>query len=478
MLTSVAIVMTVTVTLSLAWIIYSTYNQGIKNLRQHGQLMVTMHANALAGPIWDMNKEQVDLLINSLKTDEAFLSAEVYDADQQLFSKAVSDSERTDDIPHTFSEKITHSSDGEKEVLGEFVLKLSQNVLYRELKENLISDIYLFIILLIVTLGTLYVVLRKLIINPLSHMVNTIENLKEDDMSTRFPNYGNNEFGALATAFNIRTEKLNEYYVKVQERKKELEAANENLKGARSDAEKANKSKSQFLANMSHELRTPLNAIIGYSEMLIEEAPELQGPEFVPELLKILSSGKHLLELINDILDISKIEAGKMDVHLEECSIKKIVDEIEHLVGPLVEKNANTFKNRVDEELDKAYTDVTKLRQNLLNLISNASKFTEKGRINLRVVKDGEFMLFQIQDTGIGMTPDQLGKIFQSFTQADSGTTKKYGGTGLGLAITKQFCLMLGGDIWAESQLGEGTSFFMKLPIRSKDPKPKSEDAA
>ena len=430
--------------------------------------MAKMQATTLVGPIWDMNKSQVDLLLHSLKADGTFLSAKIYDAEGNVFSEIDTESHSPEDKVLTFSSEIVRDGDSEKEVLGKLVIDLSEKTLKEQLRENLLSDIYLFVVLLCVTLGTLYFVLNRLIISPLTGMADKISEMKTDDYNVKLPITGNNEFGTLATAFNSRAEKLDEYYQKIQDRKQELEAANENLKEARQKAVTASESKSQFLANMSHELRTPLNAIIGYSEILIEEAPDLEPSDFVPELLKILGSGKHLLELINDILDISKIEAGKMELHLEKFSLPSLVEDIEHLVVPLIEKNSNTFKSRVDGEIGEIFSDSTKIRQNLLNLISNAAKFTERGRINLNVTKEGgEHILFEVKDSGIGMTPEQLAKIFQSFTQADSGTTKKYGGTGLGLTITKEFCRMMSGEIWAESEIGEGTSFFMKLPIKT-----------
>lgn len=467
MLMSVGFVMTLTVMLSLGWTIFSSYKQDLNNLKNHGELLAKMQASTLAGPIWDMNKNQADLLLHSLQSDEAFLNAKIYDTDGKLFSE-INDRESIEQKDTlTFSSKIPRENEGEIEILGELEIILSKKILYKRLMENFLSDIYLFVILLGATLSTLYFVLNRLIIKPLTAMYTTIIKMKANDYGIKLPVYGDNEFGILAQAFNRRAEKLDEYYEKIQERKEQLEAANENLKQARQEAIKANKSKSQFLANMSHELRTPLNAIIGYSEILIDEAPELEGPDFVPELLKILSSGKHLLEIINDILDISKIEAGKMELHIEDFKIQPLINEISHLVVPLVEKNSNVFKARIENRVKNMNSDSTKIRQNLLNLISNATKFTERGRVNLEVKKEGDYILFQVKDTGIGMTPDQLSKIFKSFTQADSSTTKKYGGTGLGLTITKEFCRMLGGEIWVESEIGRGTSFFMKLPVQA-----------
>jgi len=240
------------------------------------------------------------------------------------------------------------------------------------------------------------------------------------------------------------------------------------LEQARDKAEAANTAKSQFLANMSHELRTPLNAIIGYSEMLQEEAEDLEQEDFIPDLVKIHSAGNHLLGLINDILDLSKIEAGKMELFLETFSVADIVKDTASTVEPLIAKNNNRLELELPEDIGEMHADITKLRQSLLNLLSNASKFTEEGTITLsigrRTGRMGEMISFAVSDTGVGMTQAQMNKLFQAFSQADASTTRKYGGTGLGLTITRRFCEMMGGDIKVESQPDEGTTFTILLP--------------
>jgi PAS domain S-box-containing protein len=247
--------------------------------------------------------------------------------------------------------------------------------------------------------------------------------------------------------------------------------AADDLFKAKELAESANRAKSQFLANMSHELRTPLNAIIGYSEMLQEDAVDFGCEDVVPDLEKIRSAGKHLLSLINDILDISKIEAGKMSLYLETFDIPQLLSEVKATIQPLVAKNNNTLVVHCDPALGCMRADLTKVRQNLLNMLSNASKFTEAGTVTLAVeVAEASSMVhFQVSDTGIGMTASQLTRLFQPFTQADNSTTRKYGGTGLGLAITQRFCQMMGGDITVTSTLGQGTTFTMSLPLSVAD---------
>ena len=238
-------------------------------------------------------------------------------------------------------------------------------------------------------------------------------------------------------------------------------------------AEAANRSKSTFLANMSHELRTPLNAIIGYSEMLSEEAQDDGYEEIASDLEKIRGAGKHLLSLINDILDISKIEAGRMDLYIEAFDLNALMLEIEATATPLIEEKANTLILKGDPTLGNMYADLTKVRQVLFNLISNAAKFTQQGEITFEIRREVQdersWIIFEVSDTGIGMTAEQLANIFTAFSQADASTTRKYGGTGLGLAIARHFCQMMGGDLQATSEPEVGSRFAVRLPAEPID---------
>ena len=248
----------------------------------------------------------------------------------------------------------------------------------------------------------------------------------------------------------------------------ERKRVEEEVAKAKEAAETANKTKSLFLANMSHELRTPLNAILGYSEMLQEEAAERQLDEFGPDLKKINAAGKHLLALINDILDLSKIEAGKMELFLESFDLAELIDEVASTIRPLVEKNANTLHIECAPDLGVMHADQIKVRQGLFNLLSNAVKFTQQGNVTLNAGRErmdgSEWIVFRVTDTGIGLSPAQIVKLFQDFTQADASTTRKFGGTGLGLALTRRFSQMMGGDVTVHSVFGAGSVFTIKLP--------------
>ena len=220
---------------------------------------------------------------------------------------------------------------------------------------------------------------------------------------------------------------------------------------------------------MSHELRTPLNAIILYSELLQEEADDRGDRSSVPDLQRIQSAGKHLLDLINGILDLSKIEAGKMALSPEPFDVRSMIDELVDTVGPLVQKNSNTLTVNYGEDIGTMYADLMKTRQILLNLLSNAGKFTRDGTITVAVqhrsVDGSAYVEFSVTDTGVGMTDEQTGKVFDAFTQADVTTTRKYGGTGLGLAIVSRFCELMGGTVSVESRPGEGSRFTVQLPL-------------
>jgi signal transduction histidine kinase len=255
---------------------------------------------------------------------------------------------------------------------------------------------------------------------------------------------------------------------KIQEQYAVTESALQSALEANEAAKQASQAKSAFLANMSHELRTPLNAILGYSEMLAEDAEESGNADQVADLKKILTAGRHLLGLINDVLDLSKIEAGKMRLYLETFEVRGVVGEAVETARPLIEKKRNRLEVRCPEGLGSIREDATKVRQVLLNLLSNAGKFTEGGLVTLDVRREvgpaGNWVFFRVTDTGIGMSAAETARLFEAFVQADAGTSKKFGGTGLGLAITRKLCRLMGGDIAVESAPGRGSTFTVRLP--------------
>jgi len=316
----------------------------------------------------------------------------------------------------------------------------------------------------IFVLSTLVAVLVALLLS--THLTRALRRLEagarrlgRGELDHRIEVASRDELGELARAFN--------------EMSHQLQASHAKLEEARAAAEQANEAKSVFLANMSHELRTPMNAILGYTEMLLEEAEDSGAEESVPDLNRILAAGRHLLALINDVLDLSKIEAGKMTLFIETFPVREMIDDVAATLAPLVEKNRNRLVIEVDEDVGKLTADETKVRQTLFNLLSNAAKFTADGTVTVRASSYGtghRRMLFAVSDTGIGMTPEQTARIFNEFTQADSSTTRKYGGTGLGLSISKKFCQMMGGDVTVESEPGKGTTFLVDLPAVVEEP--------
>jgi len=316
--------------------------------------------------------------------------------------------------------------------------------------------------------------LQRVISEPILSLAHTARIVSEQkNYSVRAEKRTHDEIGFLIDRFN-------EMLAQTEEHEKELQDVNEQLVQSEQRARAGTQAKSQFLANMSHELRTPLNAIIGYSEMLQEEAQDAALESFIPDLKKINRAGRHLLELINEVLDLSKIEAGKMELYLETFDIRSLLEDVSATVQLLVQKNSNAIELRCPADLGAMRADITKVRQALFNLLSNASKFTEHGKITLEAAREvsssnGDWIVFRVSDTGIGMTPEQQAHVFEAFAQAEASTMRDFGGTGLGLTITKNFCRMMGGDVTLTSEPGKGSIFTIRLPIEVREPETESE---
>lgn len=353
-----------------------------------------------------------------------------------------------------------------------------------ELQRNLHEGLFIFIFLSVggfTIFAIMGLIFSHMLTVPLQNLIRIMEKIKSQKTEEIVaPEEGAVEMRALGKIFNqmldsikIAVAEKDRYARQLQNYNRTLEHEVEKrtfeLAEAMEEAKAANIAKSQFLANMSHELRTPMNAIIGYSEMLQEDIQEENRcRRCLEELQKIHGAGKHLLMVISDILDISKIEAGKMEVHAETFNVCTVIEDIVMTVQPLFEKQCNQLQVACDTSLGEMYSDLTKLKQNLFNLLSNACKFSEKDHVHLLVrslmLNDEKWLSFTVTDHGIGMNKEQINKLFQAFTQADSSTTRKYGGTGLGLTITKRFCEIMGGYIEVQSQIGKGSTFTMYLP--------------
>jgi signal transduction histidine kinase/CheY-like chemotaxis protein len=450
-----------------------------------------------------------DFGLNSLEADSTIVAAAIYSADNKLLAKFVREG-AVEYIPFAKGTTLNFAADqvtifrpmvydGRK--VGTLYLKAQFAGLERErLSEPLRGMAILFLLSMLFALGASRF-MQAGISEPITRLANAARKVAVDgDYKIRVKRKTGGETGMLVDAFNSML-------TTIQQRDADLLVAKDNAETARGrlaeintlledvnrtleqkvrvrtvelekmmqTAKEANLAKSSFLAKMSHELRTPMNAIIGYSEILLEDANDSGNKSAIDDLGKILSAARHLLGLINDVLDLSKIEAGKMDLFLEVFDVGTLVKEAASTVAPLIEKKQNRLAVECSEHIGVMHADATKLRQILLNLLSNASKFTAEGQIVLRARRElganGDAIVIDVVDTGIGMTAEQMGRLFQSFAQADSSTTARYGGTGLGLAISRQFARLMGGDVTVESTPGQGSIFTARIPAHVVPPK-------
>jgi len=442
--------------------------------------------------------------LKSLESDPTIVAAAIYSADDHLLTKFVRPGV-VEFIPRPRAITLNFSTDqviifrplrlaGQQ--IGTLYLKAQFGGLERErLLEPLRGMAILFLLsMLFAVLASRF--MQRGISDPISRLAEAARRVAVDgDYNVRVDSKTGGETGVLVEAFNSMLTTIQQRDAELVVAKTTAESARERLAEINAmleevnrtleqkvqdrtaelekmmlTAKDANQAKSSFLAKMSHELRTPMNAIIGYSEILIEDATDNANQSAIDDLGKILSAARHLLGLINDVLDLSKIEAGRMDLFLETFDVGTLVREATTTVAPLIEKKQNRLTIDCREQIGVMHADTTKLRQILLNLLSNASKFTTNGQINLAVSRGvmgpGECIIIKVSDNGIGMTPEQMSRLFQTFSQADASTTAKFGGTGLGLAISRQFARLMGGDVTAASDPGKGSTFTVWIPVQ------------
>jgi signal transduction histidine kinase/CheY-like chemotaxis protein len=432
--------------------------------------------------------------LSALQAKEDIVSAVLYTRDGKVFAQYIHANTRRPSLPAPPQERGYRFEGSYLEVFrdvslnGELVgtLFLQSDMRQWNSRARRYASIFLSFVLISGFIALLVSSkLQKLISGPILHLEDTMRMVSATkSYEVRATKFYGDEIGRLIDGFNTMLSEIQQRDTAFHHANDELKTRTLQLEGeivhrkemqkelltAKHAAEDANRAKSAFLANMSHELRTPLNAIIGYSEMLEEETHELGKVENIKDLQKIQGAGKHLLSLINDVLDLSKIEAGRMGLHLETFDISQMIDEMVTTLHPAISKNSNTIQVHLAEDLGAMRADITKVRQILFNLLSNASKFTDHGTISVDVDRsteeDQDWIRFRVADTGIGITAKQKGNLFQEFTQADVSIARKYGGTGLGLAISYRYVRLMNGRISVESEPSQGSAFTVHLPAK------------
>jgi signal transduction histidine kinase len=482
-------VVTILLLLFAASAIVITLRESEKELQERLAHTFSLARITLSTSMWNLDHDVINNFIEALFLDESIVYANVVLSVDYIQPK-VRDKYRGKtyqdfvDVPQFIaaSQDILY----EDKNVGTLQVVMSRHRLQQQLWRNIAAILALTLIVIVAIFLISIMVTRRYISQPLMKLQHVAALIANGDLDTPIDTRGHDEIASMARALRLMRDSLRQFVgalknsnaklehsnrtleYRVEERTAELAEAMQAAESARMAAEAANHAKSTFLANMSHELRTPLNAIIGYGEMLTEEVEERGHQEYVADLERIQTAGRHLLTLISDILDLSKIEAGRVELELETFDLNAMIQEVVSTIQPLVRKNANTLHVKCAPDLGMVRADITKVRQSLLNLLSNACKFTEKGVIKLQVERevtpDADRLVFEVTDTGIGMSAEQLNTVFQPFIQADASTTRKYGGSGLGLAISQHFCNMMGGYITAESVLGEGSTFCIRLP--------------
>lgn len=437
------------------------YRQDLDAMTRRVTLQADLYAEALSLPLWNFDEEYIRRFLSNLRRDPELAAAAVIDPSNRILYNTEKPEARAPYI--TVTRAIALRTGGQTREIGAFSLKVST----ASLKDSAIDRLSAAAAAALVTLVGLgavsFLLLRLVVLSPLRRLIDAMAEI-EGKRWRLVTHNSRDELGVVAAAFNRMVDSLARGEAAEQTlRRNEARYARAIAEEARAEA--ANRAKSEFLANMSHELRTPLNAIIGYGEILREDAEQIGRNDFTQDIDRILAASRHLLFLINDVLDLSKIEAGRMDVDVDELSVSQLLREVELVVAPLVAKNNNhlLIDNQSPDLIMRS--DHVKIRQCLINLLSNAAKFTSKGAISVRVETQGDLARFIVRDSGVGMNRQQMARLFTPFVQGDASTAKRYGGTGLGLALTRSFALMLGGDVSVASEPGEGATFTLELPI-------------
>jgi signal transduction histidine kinase len=455
-----------------AFLSRAAWQQTLSSFEHQARELTALISGSLVDELYFGDVNRVTLRLQGVRSNRDFRYAYVADKDQVVLAdETLENPMRGKKLTDDFSGKLAHADgwisaleDGLLKVGGPVVMADGNRIGYLQVGYSLqrvekIAHNALItsfaITLLFLCIGVfLAVIFSTNFTRPLLALVRASRDIGAGKLDTALAVGKRDEFGLLA-------ETMKQMILGLQ--------TQADLKRAKEAADEANRYKSAFLANISHELRTPLNAIIGVTEMLIDDARELKrGEEELEPLERVLRAGRHLLALINDILDLSKIEAGKMELYFDSFPIAPLVEDVVKTIQPLAQKNGNQLAVNCSADTGTMYADQTRVRQALLNLVSNANKFTERGKVTIsarRTVKDGgAWITLAVTDTGIGMTPELMGRLFQEFVQADANTHIKYGGTGLGLVISRRFCQMMGGDITVESAVGRGSTFTIRLP--------------